>query len=256
MFEEGPLFSIKNDKFNVVVLAAGLGTRLKPETDYIPKALVQLGKERAVDYIVKKYQYVADRVILAVGYCADLLENYCRGKYPTLNLQFSREEVSDLAGPGTSLLYALDSASSRLPTVVTFCDYLLQDTFSLEQDALGLCRPGTDAAVLGTYKTVGKVVHDAVTDLLPNPDMEENRKDGFTGLFVCRETKLLKAITYGVAQEKGVRQVDYAFDVVRPYIHKVRSVPCYLSKILEFGTEETLAQARSRIHGRDEVHPA
>jgi len=80
MFEEGPIFSISNEKFNVIVLAAGLGTRLKPETDHIPKALIQLGSDRAIDHLIRKYQFVADRLILAVGYCSDLLENYCRGR--------------------------------------------------------------------------------------------------------------------------------------------------------------------------------
>src|SRR5258708_7226531 len=127
MIKDAPLFSISNSKFNVIVLAAGLGSRLRPETDYVPKPLLELGGVRAIDYTIRKYQYIADRIIIAVGYCADLLENYCRGRFSSLNLQFSYEKVSDLRGPGTSVIYALDTASCKLPTIVTFCDYLVED---------------------------------------------------------------------------------------------------------------------------------
>ena len=107
MYRVSPLFSIKNQKFNVIILASGLGTSLKLETDFIPKALVELGQLRAIDYLIAKYQYLADRIIITVGYSKDLLRNYVKGKYSSLNLQFSHEEVSELRGPGKSLMYAL-----------------------------------------------------------------------------------------------------------------------------------------------------
>ena len=115
-----PLYSVQNQRFNVIILAAGLGTGLKPATDYIPKALVEVGQDRAIDYSMRKYQYIADRVIVATGYCADLLENYVRGRYSSMELYFSRENVGELSGPGKSFLLALDYTSSRLPTIVTF----------------------------------------------------------------------------------------------------------------------------------------
>ena len=81
-----PSFSIHNYRFNVIILAAGLGYRLRPETEYVPKALVKIGQSRAIDYIIRKYQYIADKFIIATGYGADLLENYLKGKYPMMNL--------------------------------------------------------------------------------------------------------------------------------------------------------------------------
>ena len=200
MPKDHPVFSIANQKFNVIILAAGLGARLRPETDFIPKPLVELGGQRAVDFLIRKYQHLADTIVIATSYCADLMENYCRGKYHSMNIVFSREDVTRLGGPGTSLLFALDCISSRLPTLVTFCDYLLEDQFSVEQDAICVCRPGVAEAVLDSYKTVADVNEGRAVDLRLNTDPARIHENGFTGIMVCHQTMLLKAIAYSAAE--------------------------------------------------------
>jgi NDP-sugar pyrophosphorylase family protein len=244
-----PLFSVSNHKFNVILLAAGMGTRLKPATDYIPKALVELGELRAIDYFITQYQYIAQRIIIAVGYCADLLENYVRGKYPALNLVFSREPVSELKGPTKSLMYALDCADSRLPTIVTFCDYIIAEQFGVDHDALGVCKP-VRGFVYGTYKTVAVIEESVVRNLVLNDDLEHRKENGFTGIAICHNTKLLKAIVYGGAVDnKEGRELDFALDVFAHYVKRIRTLPCPLSKMLEFGTEDTLHKTRRHLHG-------
>jgi NDP-sugar pyrophosphorylase family protein len=243
------VFSVANHKFNIIVLAAGVGTRLRPETDFIPKPLVELGGQRAIDFLVRKYQHVADRMVIATAYCADLMENYCRGKYPSMTLLFSREEVSKLAGPGTSLLYALDCVSTRLPTIVTFCDYLLEDQFSIEKDAVCLCNPEVPEAVLDSYKTVAVVEDGRAIDLNPNADIARIRKNGFTGVFICHQTMVLKALAYSRAAERGADKLDYATDIVRPYLARFPTRALPVSRIFEFGTEESLRATRAYIDG-------
>jgi len=251
MHNESPLFSVTNQKFNVIILAAGLGSRLKPETDYLPKALVELGKGglRAIDYSIRKYQYIAERFIIALGYSAELLENYIKGKYSSLNIFFSREEVSELCGPGKSLVYALDYASSKLSTIITFCDYVINDQISLEYDSICVCKPSKEDSVLDTYKTVAVVDEGIVVDLKKNEDMENVKEDGFTGIAICHNTKLLKSIVYSAAASKTeLEDVDYAY-IIRSYIQKVRTLACPLSKIFEFGTEDTLKRTRRYLNG-------
>lgn len=250
IINESPVFSIQNHRFNVILLAAGLGSRLRPETDFIPKALVQLGAERAIDFSIRKYHYVADRIIIATGYCADLLENYVRGKYPTLTCFFSRESVSELRGPGLSLLYALDYASSRLPTIISFCDYIIVEPFAVDHNALGLCTPDpthASYAVLGTYRTLGVVDEGLVNDIVPNADMENVRDCGFTGISVLHNTVLLKSIAYTASVTKlssGGDSIDFTMDVIREYVRRVPVQAVGLTHLLEFGTEETLKTLR------------
>jgi len=250
MFKETPLFSITNQKFNVIILAAGLGTRLKPATDYVPKALIRIGKDRAIDYSVRKYQYIADRIIIATGYSADLLENYVKGKYSSLNPMFSREHISELRGPGRSLVYALDYASSKLPTLITFCDYIIEDYMSVDSDMLSLCKPSKEPSVLGTYDSIAVVEEETIMDLVKNKDIKNIKENGFTGIAVCQNTMLLKSITYSAALSKRPDEnVDYTFDIIREYILKVKTIACPLSKIFEFGAGDTLEKTRKYING-------
>lgn len=248
MYKVSPLFSARNQKFNVIILASGLGTRLKPETDFIPKALVELGELRAIDYLILKYQYLAERIIITVGYSADLLRNYVKGKYSSLNIQFSREEVSELRGPGKSLVYALDHADSGLPTLITFCDYIIEDQFSVDYDAIGVCKPDEDY-VYDTYKMLAVAEEGVAVDLIINDDLENIKENGFTGISICHNTILLKSIVYGAAESKTrLEDVDYA-RIIRSYLQKVRTLALPLSRMYEFGTEDTLVKTRRYMGG-------
>ncbi|HDR68485.1 MAG TPA: hypothetical protein ENN61_05480 [Bacteroidaceae bacterium] len=249
MYKISPLFSVRNQTFNVIILASGLGTRLKPETDFIPKALVELGNLRAIDYLISKYQYLAEGIIITVGYSADLLKNYVKGKYSSLNLLFSREDVSELRGPGKSLIYALDRANSRIPTLITFCDYIIEEQFSVDYDAIGVCKP-VEGYVYGTYKTLAVVEEGVALGLIENKDLNSRKENGFTGIMICHNTMLLKSIVYSAAVSNPKSEdIDYAFDVVRPYIKRARTTVLPLTKMYEFGTEDTLSKTRRYIIG-------
>lgn len=236
-----PIFSTTNQKFNVIILAAGKGTRLKPVTDFIPKPLIELGDERAIDYLLKKYQYVADKVIIGTGYGADLLENYVKGKYPSMNLVFSKEDVKELKCPGRSLVFALDYASSNLPTIITFCDYIIEDVFSVDMDALGVCGQ-SEKSVIGTYRTIVDAEEGIVQNLNDNTDMSV-KEYGFTGVAVFHNTLLLKSIAYTIASEGDIEYEE----VIRKYIKKIRTVAISFKKIYEFGIVDTLKQTREVI---------
>ena len=136
MFAKSPSFSVSGKKFNVIILASGLGARLKPETDNIPKPLVELDAQgtKAIDYLIQKFQYVAGRLIITTAYCADLLEAYVKGKYSTMDPLFAR--VPELISPGASLIAGLDQAASDLPTIILFCDYIVEDYIPVDNDAL------------------------------------------------------------------------------------------------------------------------
>lgn len=245
MFKTSPIFSVSNHRFNVILLAAGLGSRLRPATDFIPKALVEVGGSRAVDHLLRKYQYVADRFVLASGYCADLLENYVRGKYSAFDLEVSREDVETLAGPGKSMVLALDHAASLKPTIVTFCDYLIDDQFSVERDGIAVCQATGAESIVGSYRTVATVDEGVVTDLHLNRG--DSCLNGFTGIAVFHDTLRLKAIAYQAAAEKGLGNVHYALDIIRPYLQQVRTNALPIRRMYEFGTEDTLVRTREAL---------
>jgi choline kinase len=249
MFIQSPSFSIKGEKFNVIILASGLGSKLGQETAQIPKALVELDDKgtKAIDYLIQKFQHVAGRLIITTAYCADLLEFYIKGKYSMFNPVFSREKVSELKGPGTSLVLGLDQASSRLPTIVLFCDYIVEDYIPVDNDALCISKKPEDPYIVDSHPKGTPVIEgEIITDLVPNQSLEEEKYGGFTGISIFHDTLLFKSIAYTKAYEKKLNAA-YDFDMVKDYVRRIKTVPIYVSKMYELGTAEMLKRVRE-IH--------
>jgi hypothetical protein len=250
MFVKSPSFSVSGKNFNVIILASGLGTRLRPETDNIPKPLVELDEEgtKAIDYLIQKFQYVTGRLIITTAYCADLLESYVKGKYPSLNPIFSREKVSELKSPGTSLVFGLDQALSNLPTIVMFCDYIIEDYIPVDNDALCVSKkPDLQYVVDPHPKGIPVIEEEIIVDLVPNNNLEEERYGGWNGLGIFHDTLLLKSIAYAKAHEKKLN-ATYDFDITKEYIKKIKTIPIYVSKMYELGTMGMLKKIRES-HG-------
>jgi len=85
-----------------VILAGGLGSRLKPFTEVIPKPLLPIGEKAVLEIQVehlKKYGF--DRIFLATNYMADYIENFFGdGSRYGVHLEVSREnQPLGTAGP-------------------------------------------------------------------------------------------------------------------------------------------------------------
>lgn len=67
----------KLEDMPVVILSGGLGTRLKEETDRVPKPLVEIGEMPMLWHIMKLYRhYGARRFVLCLGYKSWLIKDY------------------------------------------------------------------------------------------------------------------------------------------------------------------------------------
>ncbi len=61
----------------VIILCGGLGTRLREETEYRPKPMVEIGGRPILWHIMKLYaHYGYNEFILALGYKGDAIRNY------------------------------------------------------------------------------------------------------------------------------------------------------------------------------------
>jgi len=77
-----------------MVLAAGLGTRLRPITEHRPKALVELGGRTLLEIALTRLRDVGTRdVIVNVHHFADMVEEYLRTHdYFGMHIEVSRED--------------------------------------------------------------------------------------------------------------------------------------------------------------------
>lgn len=84
-----------------MVLAAGLGTRMRPLTDDRPKALVEVGGRALIDHVLDR---LADagvtRAVVNVHWFADRLEAHlaARGRGPAITISDERAELLETGG--------------------------------------------------------------------------------------------------------------------------------------------------------------
>ena len=75
-----------------MVFAAGLGTRLKPLTDTMPKALVPVGGKPLLEHLLLKLKAAGfSDVVINVHHFADMIEDWCQQHPMQMRIMFSDE---------------------------------------------------------------------------------------------------------------------------------------------------------------------
>lgn len=87
-------FNRKNDKIEkehqtpaVLILAAGLGSRLKDYTKFINKALISINNKAIISHIIEKFP-IEYEIIIAVGYQKESLKEYCNIAHSNRKIKF------------------------------------------------------------------------------------------------------------------------------------------------------------------------
>jgi glucose-1-phosphate thymidylyltransferase len=88
----------------VVIPVAGKGTRLRPHTLLIPKALINVGEKKIIDYIMDIVVPLApEEVIFVIGYLGDIIKEYIESAYPKVNSSFVIQEKPQGLGHAISV---------------------------------------------------------------------------------------------------------------------------------------------------------
>ncbi|MEA2873419.1 MAG: N-acetyl-alpha-D-muramate 1-phosphate uridylyltransferase [Hyphomicrobiales bacterium] len=95
-----------------MVLAAGLGTRMRPLTDTLPKPLVPVAGKALIDHVLDR---LADagvtEAVVNVHHMADAIEKHVKGRTrPTIEISDERGELLDTGGGVVKALKALGDA--------------------------------------------------------------------------------------------------------------------------------------------------
>src|ERR1044071_2462076 len=83
-----------------MVLAAGLGKRMRPLTDTVPKPLVKVAGRALIDYTLDRLAEVGvETAIVNVHYFADTIEKHVKGRTrPKIVISDERGELLDTGG--------------------------------------------------------------------------------------------------------------------------------------------------------------
>jgi glucose-1-phosphate thymidylyltransferase len=121
----------------VIIPAAGVGTRLRPHTYTLPKALLYVAGKPIISHILDDVVPLgASRIVLIVGYKGDLIEEYVRDKYAGLDVEFVRQE--ERKGIGHAVNLTRKYADTGDPLLI-----ILGDTI-LKSDLGGVVSSGTN----------------------------------------------------------------------------------------------------------------
>jgi N-acetyl-alpha-D-muramate 1-phosphate uridylyltransferase len=83
-----------------MVLAAGIGIRMRPLTDRMPKPLVRVGGRALIDYVLDRLADAGvERAVVNVHHFADQIERHVEGRQrPSVVISDEREELLDTGG--------------------------------------------------------------------------------------------------------------------------------------------------------------
>ena len=114
-----------------VILAGGVGTRMKPWTDQIPKALIPVDGTPFLKY---QLDYLAsqgiDEVLLSIGYKGELIREFIQ-KIPRKDLKIEFvDEGKDLRGTGGALRLAFEKEKLQKNFFLMYGDSFLPIDFN------------------------------------------------------------------------------------------------------------------------------
>lgn len=93
----------------VVLLAAGVGSRIRPLTNDKPKSLLAVNGKSILERMITNVANVGLRdIVIISGYLEDQLKEFVSIKFPDLNIEFIRNEAYEGTNTGYSLLLTRD----------------------------------------------------------------------------------------------------------------------------------------------------
>ena len=106
----------------MVIMAGGQGTRLRPQTNNCPKALLRVGDKPIVEHIIERARAEGfDHFVLSVHYLAEMVEDYfADGSRWEVSIDYLREE----SPMGTAGALGLLDPEPTAPILVSNCDVL------------------------------------------------------------------------------------------------------------------------------------
>ena len=120
-----------------MIFAAGLGTRLKPLTDTMPKALVKVGGEPLLWHVIQKLKLSGyERIVVNVHHFAEQIVDYLKANnYFDIDIRIS-DETSELLETGGGIKKAMPLFDPAEPILIHNVDILSNlDLEALPMDA-------------------------------------------------------------------------------------------------------------------------
>jgi glucose-1-phosphate cytidylyltransferase len=172
-----------SNKIKVVILCGGLGTRLREETEFRPKPMVNIGSRPILWHIMKYYSQFGYRdFVLALGYKGEMIKNYfCN--YELMNndvtLELGRPEKTRIhytqSEAGWTITLADTGEKSLKGARLKKIERYIEDDIFMMTYGDGLADVDINA-LIAFHKSHGKIA--TVTGINPTSRFGELKTDG------------------------------------------------------------------------------
>lgn len=238
-----------------MILAAGLGTRLKPLTDKIPKALVEVGGVPMLERIVlslKKQGF--DHIVVNVHHFSDQIKDFLNKKNYGITIEISDESemLLDTGGgivKAANLLFKNDDNPVLVHNVdiLSNADLEALMKYAEEESTLLVSERDSTRKLIFDEKLELKGWHDLKNDNY-RPDnihiKSTDREYAFSGIYVITKESLIEMERL---QGKGNYSVmDYFLNFKRKV--KIKGKKALDLRLIDIGKPATLSQAYEFIY--------
>lgn len=245
-------------KLQAIIPAAGIGTRLKPHTHTLPKALLQVAGKPILGYILDEVVRLGiQRVVMVTGFFAEKVEAYALESYPELDFTFV--EQREQLGLGHAVWTALD-VSRNHGSLIILGDTIVEANLAgmLNQPHNAICvAPTEDPRRFGIVSLEGEYISGMV----------EKPKDppsdlAIVGIYLIHDSEALYE-KLGGNIEAGVRtRGEFQLtDALAAMLADGKAfVPWRISNWFDCGKPETLLQTNralleARTNAREVLPP-
>ena len=111
----------------VVIMAGGIGSRLQPYTNILPKPLIPIGERTITEHIMERFlAYGCHQFDMIVNYKRHFIQSYFADLEKQYDIEFTIEEEFLGTGGGLRLL----KGKYKKPFFLTNCDILVEEDYS------------------------------------------------------------------------------------------------------------------------------
>lgn len=126
-------------KIKAIILAAGVGSRIRPLTDNCPKSLLKINGKTILEMMLSHIQACGiNEVVFVLGYLQDQIKDYVKTQFPDLIVQFITNEKYEVTNTGYSLMltkdFVQDSTFIKFDADVVFDINILKMLIASEYD--------------------------------------------------------------------------------------------------------------------------
>jgi choline kinase len=127
-----------------VILLAGMGNRMKPLTDDMPKSLLPIGDTNALEHMIRKIINCDIRsFVIICGHMQEEIREYVAQTFPLLDCVFATNEKYKTTNTGYSLMLAKDHVQGesfiKFDGDVIFQEEILRQLIQADSAASYLC---------------------------------------------------------------------------------------------------------------------